>query len=374
MRTVCEKDMCAGCMACVDACAHRAIAIEDSIGAYNAVIDEDRCVGCGLCERVCQQLNPAQLRKPFAWRQGWAEDANQRAASSSGGAAAAISMVFVANGGVVCSCVFRDGRFDFDIVETPADVKKFKGSKYVKSDPAGAYRTVSALLRSGREVLFIGLPCQVSAMRNFCKDDEKLYTVDLICHGTPSPRLLDAYLHEHGTSLSEMAGIRFRRKGRFAVEGGSEPVEAPGVTDRYSIAFLNGLDYTENCYSCAYARTERVSDLTLGDSWGSELTEQASLGISLVLCQTGKGERLLEWAGMELQEVDKERAISNNGQLSYPMQKPFARKSFLEAVKSTGSFGSAVAKALPKECLKQDLKRVLIQLHLWKPSGSMRSE
>lgn len=370
MRTVCEKDMCAGCMACIDACAHGAIAIEDSIGAYNAVIDGDRCVGCGLCERVCQQLRPAQLRKPLAWRQGWAEDAARRTASSSGGAAAAISVAFVARGGAVCSCVFREGRFCFDIVETLADVNEFRGSKYVKSDPTGAYRAVSALLSSGREVLFLGLPCQVSAMRNFCRDHKNLYTVDLICHGTPSPRLLDDFLQEHGTSLSAMANVGFRRKARYAVEDGFEPIEALGVTDRYSIAFLNGLDYTENCYSCVYACRERVSDLTLGDSWGSELADEAPLGISLVLCQTGKGGKLLEWAGMELREVDQERAVSNNGQLDHPMPKPSARRSFLEAVKSSGSFGGAVTKALPKECLKQDLKRVLIWLHLWRPSNN----
>ena len=55
-RTVCKKDMCAGCMACVDSCRHGAIAIEDTIEAYNARIDPTRCVGCGLCEKTCPQM------------------------------------------------------------------------------------------------------------------------------------------------------------------------------------------------------------------------------------------------------------------------------------------------------------------------------
>lgn len=35
--------------------------------------------------------------------------------------------------------------------------------------------------------------------------------------------------------------------------------------------FLGGLFYTENCYECKYAQLNRVSDITIGDSWGSEL-------------------------------------------------------------------------------------------------------
>ena len=34
------------------------------------------------------------------------------------------------------------------------------------------------------------------------------------------------------------------------------------------------IDYTENCYSCRYASQSRVSDISLGDSWGSELSEE----------------------------------------------------------------------------------------------------
>ena len=54
MVTVCEKDMCAGCMACIDICPKDAITIRDSLHAYNAVIDTDKCVECTACHKVCQ--------------------------------------------------------------------------------------------------------------------------------------------------------------------------------------------------------------------------------------------------------------------------------------------------------------------------------
>lgn len=40
MKTVCELNKCAGCMACVDICPKGAIEIKDSLSAYNAEIDE----------------------------------------------------------------------------------------------------------------------------------------------------------------------------------------------------------------------------------------------------------------------------------------------------------------------------------------------
>lgn len=44
MVTVCEKDQCAGCMACLEVCSKNAINIKDSIKSYNAIIDEKRCI------------------------------------------------------------------------------------------------------------------------------------------------------------------------------------------------------------------------------------------------------------------------------------------------------------------------------------------
>ena len=58
MKNICEDRMCAGCMACVDACPKTAIAVEPCVDYYRPVIDREKCIDCGMCKRVCQQLEP----------------------------------------------------------------------------------------------------------------------------------------------------------------------------------------------------------------------------------------------------------------------------------------------------------------------------
>ncbi|WP_029323001.1 Coenzyme F420 hydrogenase/dehydrogenase, beta subunit C-terminal domain [Butyrivibrio sp. AE3004] len=364
--TVCELDKCAGCMACVDACPKEAITIQDSLVSYNAIIDEKKCVNCNMCRKVCQYNNPSTLRKPIEWHQGWAEDGQVRKNSSSGGAAITIAEYFLDLGGVVFACVFRDGKFIFDVARKKEELIKFAGSKYVKSNPIGAYKAVKDLLVIGEKVLFIGLPCQVSSMLNYVgeKLTSDLYTIDLICHGSPSPQILDIFLKQYKTKLSTFTDISFRIKAKYMVYGNKKGIITNGVSDRYSIAFINSLICTENCYSCRYAGIERVSDITLGDSWGSELPiQEQKKGISLVLCQTDKGKELLHNARLCLHPVDLKKAIDNNHQLRHPSIEHHRRKEFFKRLMNE-SFNVLVFKMLPKQCMRQDLKQLLLRLRV----------
>ncbi len=366
MATVCELNKCAGCMACVVVCSKEAIKIKDSLSAYNAVIDEKRCIGCNACYKVCQANHPAKAKAPISWHQGWIENRELRKECSSGGAATAISMAFLENGGIVCGCTFKDGKFIFEFAKNKDELKKFIGSKYVKSNPTGIYKEIKGRLKREEKVLFIGLPCQVAALKNFVGTDlsGNLYTIDLICHGTPSPRLLDIFLKQYGLTLLKLKDIKFRVKAKFQIYGDYKEIITKGVSDRYSIAFLNALTYTENCYSCSYAKKKRVSDVTLGDSWESELAiDEQKKGISLILSQTEKGKKLLKMANLHLESVDLEKAIANNHQLEYPSFKPIGREKFFAGLKDQ-KFNSLVFQQLPKQCLRQDVKKILIKLQV----------
>lgn len=366
LKTVCELNKCTGCMACVESCPKKAIEIKDELSSYNAIIKEDKCVKCNRCYSVCQQNNPVLSKKPIEWHQGWMNNQEDRKKCSSGGLATAISSAFVNNGGVVCSCSFRNGKFGFEFAEKADELQKFVGSKYVKSNPEGIYKSVRDKLKSNQRVLFIALPCQVTALKKFVgeKLGENLYTIDLICHGTPSPKLLSKFLNQYNFKLDALQDIQFRVKAKFMIYGNYKGIITNGVSDKYSIAFLNSLTYTENCYSCQYAKISRVSDLTLGDSWGSELPlEEQKKGISLVLSMTDKGNELLQISDVHLESVDLNKAVANNHQLEHPSDLPKGRKMFFEKLPK-GKFNRIVFQQFPKQCLRQDVKQLLLKLKI----------
>lgn len=289
MKTVCTKDNCTGCMACVESCPKNAIKIVDELDSYNAIINEEQCVNCDLCRKVCQNNRNVKFTQPIMWKQGWARDTLVRSSSSSGGVAQAIERAFVRTGGIVCSCAFEKGTFGFMFAESEKEVEKFKGSKYVKSNPSGIYK-------------------------------------------------------------------------KIAVREGTSYIVQKGVLDKYSISFLNSISYTENCYHCQYANIMRVSDITLGDSWGSNLDiQEQRKGISLILNQTPKGKELLEQSELELMDVELNRAIEHNHQLRHPSIKPNTREIFFGEIKNGKNFNAIVRKLYPKQSAKQLVKMFLIK-------------
>jgi coenzyme F420-reducing hydrogenase beta subunit len=363
MKTVCTINKCTGCMACLDLCRKNAITIKDDLMHYNAIIDQDKCIGCNICHNICQNNSESIFHSQIAWYQGWIKDKKLRMESSSGGAAIALARAVIAKEGCVFSCVFSNGNFHFKCAENYSDIKRFTGSKYVKSNPAGVYRQIQEKLKNNKMVLFIGLPCQVSALKKVVGDNDLLITVDLICHGSPSPKLLEQFLNQYGCNLSEISDISFRVKDRSKLTVKNKMFTPKGIRDRYLIAFLNGLIYTDNCYDCKYARTERVSDITIGDSWGSKLPEEEQIkGISLLLVQTEKGHQLLKNAEMELKNVDLKKAIVANHQLVHPPIIPDTREMFFRKLAEGNKFNSLIKKCYPVQCFRQDLKAILVKI------------
>lgn len=354
-------------MACADRCPKKCITIEDRITAFNAVIDEKLCINCKVCEKVCPNISVPEAKQPIKWAQGWAED-SIRNSSTSGGAAASIIKSFIENGGYVASCLFEEGQFRFKITNDLVTARRFAGSKYVKSSAAGIYNEIEERTKTDK-VLFIGLPCQVAAVKNYVKNTSNLYTIDIICHGTPSVKLLDLFLKEEGFNLSDIADIKFRKKSDMKVDGDKNAISISQSMDAYTCSFLKSINFTENCYSCGFAKLDRVSDITLGDSWGSEFKDEESKGISLILCQTEKGKELIDATNLELHTVDSEKAVRNNHQLVGPALCPPERENFLQMLHSGKTYKTSTSKCLPKMMIKQQVKHILLVLHVKKDPG-----
>lgn len=355
----------------MDICPKNAITINDELTSLNAVIDTEKCISCNACHKVCQNNNNVKLNAPVSWNEGWINSADLRAESSSGGVAKALTLAFIKGGGYVCSCVYENGDFTFKIINDEKSADLFTGSKYVKSNPRGIYKQIKGLLKENK-VLFIGLPCQVAALKFFVGEglQENLYTVDLICHGTPSVKILWQFLRENKVDLSAVEKIDFRAKAKFAVAENRRFLVTRGCLDRYTIAFLNMLSYTDNCYECKYARLERTSDITIGDSWGSRIGDnEMKKGVSLILSSTEKGNELLGKSDLVLNEVDLQNAIAHNHQLQSPSVAPKSRTKFFKLIKGGTSVKTAVFRSLPKACAKQKVKAILIKMKIIHAGG-----
>lgn len=228
---VCPPAQCTYCGACTAVCTRGAIALTDRLRGSEARIDSAKCVSCGACTRECPVLHTPQKSEPIAIDQGWCTAEQLRLQGASGGVASAIAAAFIQTGGVVCSCRFQSGECTFAFAETTEELAAFAGSKYVKSRAADLYHPLRQRLTDGRSVLLIALPCQVAAAKNFIGPalGKQLYTVDLICHGTPMPAVLAQYLNSHGIDPATLADLRFRQKARLRSPG-TKPFPPPGTT------------------------------------------------------------------------------------------------------------------------------------------------
>ena len=210
----------------------------------------------------------------------------------------------------------------------------------------------------------------MAALNLIVGENDNLITVDLICHGTPSPKTLDMFLKQYGCRLENLDAIHFRSKDQFRITSHERAFAPKGVRDPYMIAFLNGLIYTHNCYQCKYARRERVSDITIGDSWESDLpSEEQKKGISLILAQTEKGRILVEESNMKLNMVDIEKAIEANHQLQHPSPRLAGTTVFFSELNEGRDFNKLVRNNFPKQYSRQRIKAFLTKLGLIRRGG-----
>ena len=223
------------------------------------------------------------------------------------------------------------------------------------------------------------------------KDYSNLITVDLICHGVPSPGVFKWYLQEKVNKCAQSAfnseipdcSIRSIPKGGLKLPRGVK-IEEIRFRDKregwkkYSFvlhlsmareigtkescfisedvcknAFLNGfvlgLYLRPSCHKCPVRSFKSGSDLTLGDFWGQEKmfpTFDSDTGVSAVIINTLKGDALFS----QLEEINKEiksldQVISYNKSLLFSMPVPYSSRKFWK-LPDGYSFEERVSRAL----------------------------
>ena len=309
---------CSGCAACANACPKSAISIvPNSEGFLYPKIHSDICIQCGLCDKTCPVLHAKSgdesiqsAEENFTVRASFAVqaiDENIRLKSSSGGIFTCLAEKIIAEGGVIFGAAFdSDLKLSHRSVETSESLEALRGSKYLQSEIGNSYQDVRRFLKEGKKVLFSGTPCQVGGLKAFLKKDfENLFTVDVVCHGVPSPALFEKYVQEHSHGAQgRPVKTAFRRKDdgwklyslSFAYANESEYRQTLDK-DKYMQLFLKDHGLREGCYQCKFRGDNHVADITLADFWGignilPEMDDDK--GTSLVIVQTEKGAKFFD--------------------------------------------------------------------------------
>ena len=116
-------------------------------------------------------------------------------------------------GGYVCGAAWNlDWSVHHIIIDKESDLDKIRFSKYVQSDLNDCFKHIQQLLKENKIVLFSGTPCQSVGLQKFLgKKYDNLITVDVICHGAPSPEIWSKYLSEN-FEPEKITNICFRSK------------------------------------------------------------------------------------------------------------------------------------------------------------------
>lgn len=237
---------------------------------------------------------------------GRLKDRSALMSSSSGGAFTAVSDYFLENGNAVVAAVYNyeNHTEEFKLIQDKEQREKAKGSKYMQSKPGSIYRKAYRWLMENpdRELLFVGMGCQSDGFRKFSELKgirDRVYVVDIICHGSPSPKLWREYARSLEDKNGKITYLTFKDK-RNGWKAPTAYVQVNGKEELikdYVNVFYNRCALRPSCYECSYTTTERKTDLTVGDFWHIEETIPDFYdpnGNSLFLVHTNRGQELFE--------------------------------------------------------------------------------
>lgn len=325
-----EKYNCCGCSACVQVCPKQCISMfADNEGFLYPQVDSAICIDCGLCEKVCPVINQNEPREPLAVYAAKNTNEEVRLKSSSGGIFTLLAEQVISEGGVVFGARFNESwEVVHDYTETVEGLEPFRGSKYVQSVIGDNFNKTKQFLADGRKVLFSGTPCQIAGLKKFLrKEYENLLTVEVVCHGVPSPMVWRDYLgykrakraagkNTVSSSLNELpviTGISFRdkthgwKKYGFKISYAASKVAGNSVLksadhanseitpfneDLFMNGFLKNLYLRPSCYHCIARQGKSGADISIADYWGvqsihPEMDDDRGIGLILINTQAG---------------------------------------------------------------------------------------
>ncbi len=297
-----DKNSCTGCQLCYNVCDFYAVHIELSTeGFYIPKIDYNKCTNCGKCLKYCPMENRWATYDDFIKvYSAKSNDEETRMKSSSGGIFSEIAKDILEEQGIVFGAAFnKENKLVHIDIDSETGLQKLRGSKYIQSYINLSYRKLKDYLIEDKKVLFVGTPCQANALRNYIGMNDNLFIVDLVCHGVSSIKIFEKYL-KYILKNEKVIDIHFRSKEegwnnyQILISGEKTVYKKSHKQDPFFYGYLKNLYLNKICYDCPFSKMPRVSDITLGDFWGVNSELDDDKGVSLVIVNSNRGQKMLD--------------------------------------------------------------------------------
>lgn len=371
MIQITDKYKCCGCEACAQKCPRQCIQMRtDKEGFWYPEVNKIECIDCGLCEKVCPIINSNEIKRPLKVYAAINPNEEIRQNSSSGGIFSLLAQYVLSEEGVIFGAKFNNKQeVIHGYCENVEELSAFRGSKYVQSRIGDSYKQAEAFLKVGRKVLFSGTSCQIAGLHKFLrKEYENLLTIDVVCHGVPSPLVWKKYYEEvllkkvvkekgGGQPIISDMYISFRdksngwKKYNFLVKNAHDTLYKECFRENpFMKIFLQNISLRPSCYACPAKLGKSGSDITLGDYWGIEHyypEMDDDKGTSLVMINTEKGFDIFLQMKCKVQETTYVQTFEYNPFIERSVQEPVWRSFFFKKLKKE-DYNQAVESTLRK--------------------------
>lgn len=301
--------------------------------------------------------------------------------SASGGLGTALAEDIISRGGIVYGVIHSAGFHgaEYARASKPDELYAIQGTKYVDVKPvcqgSSVYEMAIADLKNGKTVLFTGLPCMVAALVKRAEKEmlmDNLITADLVCHGPTSPLVAKEYAELMGKRYgSEVVDIQVRHKKngewtppylKVQYADGKCSMK-PFTATEYAFAFR--VLAPKRCYSCGFKGENHFSDLTIGDYWGVDKSDEGynAHGVSVAIVHTDKGvQSLKRLQSFSFFDICYEKAIKGNPYYEKAREKDPRHDRFEELLKTKGLKAACDACMTPKEKIRQHIPQPIVNL------------
>lgn len=247
----------------------------------------------------------ALIGEHLSCHSGFANNQKIRRDSSSGGIITTLLIFALENkiiDGAIVARIKKDNVFlpEFFVARTKEEIISASGSKYGLADLAPILKKIASSSEFNK-LAFVGLPCQISVLKNLSKSNPSLnkkivLSLGLFCGHRPSKEGIDFFLKKNNIEKKQVKHISYRGDGwpgsvKITLLNGQ--IKSLPFPLFWSTA-CNLFFFQKACIACTDCLSENA-DISFGDAWLKEFKGD-NIGRSILVCRTERGSEVLKAA------------------------------------------------------------------------------